>query len=93
MQFRETSDGLQKCANFVLIPGMLIGAVLKTSKHRNLQQFCIKQLFAAILEYCQTGFEHDEIQLDKKNQVETCRNIYVDTHNTLFKGTKTLQGE
>ena len=63
MQFRETSDGLQKCANFVPIPGMLIGAVLKTSKHRNLQQFCIKQLFVAILEYCRTGLEHDVMKL------------------------------
>ena len=51
MQFRETSDGLQKCANFVLIPGMLIGAVLKTSKHQNFKicynSLCIKLLFVA----------------------------------------------
>ena len=44
---------------------MLIGIVLKTSKHQNLQQFCIKQVSVAISETCQTEldtlFKHGEI--------------------------------
>ena len=44
---------------------MLIGTVLKTSKHQNLQQFCIKQLSVAISDSGQTeldtSLEHGEI--------------------------------
>ena len=66
MQFRETSDGLQKCANFVLIPGMLIGAVLKTSKQQNFKicynnLFCITLLFVA---------ESDRLNMVKLSSIE-----------------------